>query len=39
MTDYFKNIIDKEYANKPATKIRWDKTLEFMGSGKILKVH
>ena len=37
MTDYFKNKIDKEYANKPATKIRWDKTLEFMGSGKNIK--
>ena len=37
MTDYFKNKIDKDYANKPATKIRWDKTLEFMGGGKNIK--
>jgi len=33
MTNYFKNKIDKDYANNPATKIRWDKTLEFMGRG------
>ena len=37
MTNYFKNKIDKDYANKPATKIRWEKTLEFMGSGKNIK--
>ncbi len=37
MKDYYKNKIDKDYANKPATKIRWDKTLEFMGSGKNIK--
>ena len=33
MTNYFKNKIDKDYANNSATKIRWDKTLEFMGRG------
>ena len=37
MTNYFKNKIDKDYANKPATKIRWDKTLEFMGMSQKFK--
>ena len=37
MTNYFKNKIDKDYAKNPATIIRWDKTLEFMGSGKNIK--
>ena len=37
MTNYFKNKIDKDYANKPVTKIRWEKTLEFMGSRKNIK--
>ena len=37
MTNYFKNKIDKDYANKPATKIRWEKTLEFMGRSQNFK--
>ena len=37
MTNYFKNKIDKDYANNSATKIRWDKTLEFMSRGQNFK--
>ena len=38
MTSYFRTDIDKDYSKKPATKIRWKKTLEFIGNNSNFKI-
>jgi|TARA_B100000315_G_scaffold197998_1_gene189421 SAM-dependent methyltransferase len=34
MINPYRNIISTEYSNRPATKIRWQKTLEFIGENR-----